>query len=136
MNFRDPEAMNAGISLLLKYGVIISAAIIIFGTVLLLATEGSSEVSGSTVYDPGRVPHGNFDVSLAGFFRGLSSLDPGSVIELGVLALLATPAARVLFSAFLFAAEGDRIYVYLTTTVFLLLLFSMLVTPFIPGFNA
>jgi uncharacterized membrane protein len=42
----------------------------------------------------------------------------------------------VLISVLLFAAEGDRLYVYITAVVLALLLFSMLVTPFIPAFNA
>lgn len=127
--------MNALISGLLRYGVILSAAIIAFGTVLLLMGSGSQELSQLVVYSPNQFPHGSFDPSLGRMVAGLVTLDPQSIIELGVLVLLATPAARVLLSVLLFSAEGDRMYAYVTGVVLLLLLFSMLVTPYIPGFN-
>ncbi len=135
MNLRDSDSMNAVISSVLRYGVIISAAIITIGTVLLAFRSGSLEISGLVTYNPGQVPHDNFEVSLPGLLTGLASLDPLSIIDVGVLVLVSTPATRVLFSVILFAAEGDRTYVYITATVLLLLLFSMLATPFIPGFN-
>jgi len=135
MNLRDPTSMNVVLSNVLRYGVLLSAAIIVFGTALLITREGFASVEGFVVYNPNQVPHGTFAVSLGAMAQGLLVLDPFAVIELGVLALLATPVARVLFSAFLFAVEGDRTYVYITAMVLLLLLFSMLVTPFIPGFN-
>ncbi len=127
--------MNAVISGVLRYGVVISAVIIAFGTILLLAKSGTLEVSGQVTYYPNQVPHGNLDVSLNGLLSGLRSLDPLSIIELGVLVLLSTPVARVLASIFLFAAERDRTYAFITAVVLLLLVFSMVVTPFIPGFN-
>lgn len=127
--------MNALISGLLRYGVILSAIIIAIGMVLLLLGNGSQDVSQLVVYNPSQLPHGNFDPSIGHMVAGLASLNPQSIIELGVLVLLATPAARVLLSVLLFSAEGDRTYAYITAFVLALLLFSMLVTPYIPGFN-
>ena len=135
MNLRDPESMNGLISGLLRYGVLLSAAIILLGTILLLRGNGFQEISQFVQYNPDQLPHGNFDPSLGHMVAGLASFDPQSIIELGVLVLLATPAARVLLSVVLFAVEGDRTYAYITGVVLALLIFSMLVTPFIPGFN-
>ena len=135
MNLKDPDSMNGLISGLLRYGMILSAVVIAVDTVLLLLGKGSLEVSGLVTYDPNHLPHGNFDPDFGRLLTGLAALEPQSIIELGVIVLLATPAARVLLSVFLFAAEGDRIYVYITSVVLVLLLFSMLVTPYIPGFN-
>jgi uncharacterized membrane protein len=135
LNLKDPDSMNSLISGLLRYGVILSAAIIAVGTVLLMLGSGSQEVSQLVVYNPNQLPHGNFDPSLGHMVAGLGALDPLSIIELGVLVLLATPAARVLLSVLLFSAEGDRTYAYITGVVFALLIFSMLVTPYIPGLN-
>lgn len=135
MNLRDPNSMNTLIGNLLRYGVILSAIIIAIGTVLLLSASGSQEVSQLVVYNPNQFPHGNFNPSLGHMVAGLGVLDPQSIIELGVIVLLATPAARVLLSVLLFTAEGDRTYAYITGVVLALLLFSMLVTPYIPGFN-
>jgi uncharacterized membrane protein len=135
MELKKPDSMNTVVSKVLRYGVVLSAVVITFGTVLLAAVDGLEVTEAYTTYYPDQVPHGNFDVSLAGLSNGLLLLDPFSIIELGVFILLATPVARVLFSIFLFVAEGDRTYVYITSAVLILLLFSMLFTPFIPGFN-
>jgi uncharacterized membrane protein len=136
MNVRDPDSMNNLVSGVLRYGVIISSAIVVLGVVLALARYGSSNTSEFLTYLPNQVPHGTYTVDPAEVASGLLTLDPFSVIELGVIVLLATPVARVLLSVFLFAAEGDRTYVYITLTVLILLLFSILVTPFIPAFHA
>lgn len=135
MGLGDPESMNVVISRVLRYGVLLSSAVIVVGTALLLASEGFSSASPYLAYDPGQVPHGAFPVTLAALTQGVLSLSPFAVIELGVLLLLATPVSRVLFSIFLFAAERDRMYVYITLGVLCLLLFSLIATPFIPAFN-
>jgi uncharacterized membrane protein len=136
LNLKDPESMNAVVGKVLRYGVLISAAVIIIGMLELIATNGTSDVSGSVIYYPNAIPHGNFDISLSGLASGLIGLQPYSLIELGAIILIATPVSRVLISVFLFAAEGDRVYVAVTAVVLSLLLFSMLVAPFIPIFHA
>ena len=136
MNWRDPETMNVVIGKVLRYGVILSGAIILLGTIGLVATNGSSDASGMLTYNPNTVPHDNLDVSLGGLAQGLITFSAFSWIELGVIVLIATPVSRVIISVFLFAAERDRLYVLVTAVVLTLLLFSMLVTPFIPGFHA
>ncbi|MDA4126510.1 MAG: DUF1634 domain-containing protein [Thaumarchaeota archaeon] len=136
MNLKDPEAMTAVVGNVLRYGVLISAIIIVFGTIELIAASGNSDVLGNIVYNPDKIPHGNFDVSLSGLVIGLVGLQPYALIELGAIVLIATPVSRVLISVFLFAAEGDKLYVVVTAVVLFLLLFSILVTPFVPGFQA
>ncbi len=135
MNFRDPETLGSVVGHVLRYGVILSAVITTFGTVLLVADQGYSGVEAALAYNPSTVPHGNFDVSFSALVAGLEALQPFAYIELGVLILLATPVSRVLISVFLFAAEGDRMYMYITAVVLVVLLFSIFVTPLIPGFN-
>lgn len=51
--------------------------------------------------------------------------DPREIIEIGLLLLIATPVARVLFSIVAFWLEGDRLYVALTAIVFLILIYSL-----------
>ncbi len=136
MNLKDPEEMNVIIGKVLRYGVILSATVVILGTIGLAISQGSSDTSGFLNYNPNTVPHDGLDVSLGGLFNGLVSYSPFSWIELGVILLIATPVARVTISVLLFGAERDRLYVVITGVVLTLLLFSMLVTPFIPGFHA
>ncbi len=136
MNFRDPETLGSVVGHVLRYGVILSAAITLLGTALLVAQDGYSGVQAALTYNPSVVPHGNYDVSFSALLGGLETFQPFAYIELGVLILLATPVSRVLISVFLFAAEGDRMYMYITAVVLVVLLFSIFVTPLIPGFNA
>lgn len=136
MNLKDPESMGSVVGHVLRYGVLLSAAITLFGTALLVAQDGYTGVEITLAYNPSAVPHGNFDVSFSALLSGLESLQPFAYIELGVLILLATPVSRVMISVFLFAAEGDRLYAYITAVVLVVLLFSIFVTPYIPGFNA
>jgi uncharacterized membrane protein len=136
MNWRDPETMNVVIGKVLRYGVILSGAIILLGGIGLAATNGFSDASGMLTYNPNVVPHDNIDVSLTGLAHGLVAFSAFSWIELGVIVLIATPVSRVIISVLLFAAERDRLYVLITAVVLALLLFSMLVTPFIPAFHA
>lgn len=135
MNLKDPETMNSVIGNVLRYGVIVSALTVLFGTFLLATSSGVSDSAGILTYLPNQVPHGNYDVSIRGLFAGLVRFSAYSWIELGVLLLIATPVSRVLISVFLFAAERDRLYVVITAVVLTLLLFSMLVTPFILLFH-
>jgi uncharacterized membrane protein len=46
-------------------------------------------------------------------------------MQLGLLLLIATPIARVAFSAVAFAIEGDKMYVLFTLIVFGVLLYSL-----------
>lgn len=136
MNFKDPETMNAFVGNVLRYGVILSALVVLVGIVELLAAFGPSDSSSYLAYTSGSVPHGIFPVSLTSLVDGVVTFDPFSWIELGAIFLIATPVARVVVSVFLFATEKDKVYVVVTTIVLALLLFSMLATPFIPLFHA
>jgi uncharacterized membrane protein len=49
-----------------------------------------------------------------------------SIIQLGVLLLVATPIVRVAFSIVGFALEGDRLYVVITSLVLAILLCSLI----------
>ena len=49
------------------------------------------------------------------------------IIIAGLLVLIATPVARVVFSIFIFMREGDRLYVAITSAVLLILLFGFAV---------
>jgi uncharacterized membrane protein len=53
------------------------------------------------------------------------ALSSGGVIQLGLLLLVATPVARVIFSVFAFARQRDFTYVVLTLIVLAILLYSL-----------
>ena len=47
------------------------------------------------------------------------------IIQLGLLLLIATPVARVVFSAFAFAIQQDKLYVFVTLAVLAVLAFGL-----------
>jgi uncharacterized membrane protein len=110
---RDSEPsqpVEKAVSLVLRSGVVLSAAIVCLGLALFLA-KGS--ISGNTRIDA-TMP---FPRSLATLLSGLVVLDPASVISLGLVTLIATPFARVAVSIVAFAIGKDWRYVAITALV-------------------
>ena len=105
---------------LLQSGVIISAVVVLAGGILYILRYA-------------RVPvhYENF-VAERGSLRSLGAVgknalhgDGRAIIQCGLLLLIATPVARVLFSIIAFELEKDRLYVVLTLIVFLILIYSL-----------
>ena len=65
---------------------------------------------------------GAFADAFAGHSRG--------IIQIGLLLLIATPIARVVFSVFAFLREHDRLYVVITLIVLAVLLYSLFASHF------
>ena len=63
--------------------------------------------------------------SVPGVVRDAMELSGRGIIQLGLLFLIATPVARVIFSIWGFAAERDRMYVVFTVIVLAILIFSL-----------
>lgn len=98
---------------LLRAGVLLSASVVILGGVVFLARHGR------TAADYG-VFHGEQSplCSIAGILHGTIHFSGRAIIQLGLLLLIATPIARVIFSAVAFLRERD--YLYVTFTLFVL----------------
>ena len=62
--------------------------------------------------------------SVHGILRGVCHLDSGSVIPLGILLLIATPAFRVLFGVVGFSILRDRFYAAESVIVLVILVLS------------
>ena len=105
---------------LLRVGVLASALVVIVGAVLYVGSHPRARVDYRTFRaqpEQLRSVHGVFDAALQG--------QSTAILQLGLLLLVATPIARVLFSVFAFALEGDRMYVAFTLTVLAVLLYSL-----------
>lgn len=109
-------SMNAVIGWILQGGVLISAAVICIGIILLLVHPGHGSSQQLFVF-----PH-----TLSEVGSGLLVLHPQAFIALGLLLLIATPVVRVAASIFAFALEHDRRYVAITLVVLTILLVSFL----------
>ena len=106
---------------LLRTGVLIAALIAFTGGVLFLAYFGGARHDYRTFHG---VPEEFTQVSQ--IFHGAIGWQPLAIIQLGILVLIATPVARVLFSMLGFALERDWMYVAITAIVLALLLYSLI----------
>ena len=105
---------------LLQYGVLFAAAVTLVGGVMLLVHHGSTPASFSVFQ--GEPAHLR---SLSAIVSGAFSGGATSVVQLGLLLLIATPVVRVAFTLVAFALQRDRLYVLVTTIVLALLLYGL-----------
>jgi len=106
---------------LLIGGVFLAALVVLGGGAYYLVLYGST----TPHY---RIFHGEpSDLrNLSSILKDALALRSRGLIQLGVVLLIATPIARVVFSVFAFARQGDNMYVVFTLLVLGLLLYSFI----------
>ena len=107
---------------LLRAGVLVAAFVVAAGGGMYLGQHGAEQVDYRVfhgVEENLRTPWGILTEALALHSRG--------VIQLGLLLLVATPVARVIFSVYAFARQRDFTYVVLTLVVLAVLLYGLFV---------
>lgn len=112
---------------LLRYGVILSSIITIFGGIIYLYQDHSSSIDRYKP-TPSDMPFPGVDHylrELNTIFPRMMELDGAAIIQFGVIVLIATPIFRIAFSAFSFLIEKDYLYVGLTLLVFCIILANM-----------
>lgn len=117
-NWSD-ERVEGVIGSLLRWGVSASALIVLAGGVLLMAHDGLRPAEQRDVFQPR-------PASPSGIVRQAAALDSRGLIMLGLLVLIATPVARVVFSVLAFALQRDWLYVGFTLLVLVVLCYSLL----------
>ena len=105
---------------LLQVGVLVAAAVVLLGGVMLLLQQGTNPVEFSTFSTAASPLQG-----LVGIVRGAIALDPMAIVQLGLVLLIATPVMRVALTLVAFALQRDRLYVLLTAVVLALLLYGL-----------
>jgi uncharacterized membrane protein len=116
---RSDAAVERLLGAVLRYGVIIAGAVTVVGGALALAWHGGAPENFRTFRgEPVALR------SVTGIISGACALDPQSVVQLGIVLLVATPILRVAMSLVAFAARRDRTYVVLTGIVLVLLAVS------------
>lgn len=117
---RNEERVDRIISVLLRAGVTAAAAVVLAGGVWYLARFGRAVPDYHTFRgEPQELR------SVAGVWKGVLRMQPRSLIQFGLLLLIATPIARVAFSVVAFAVERDRLYLALTLVVLTVLIWSL-----------
>src|SRR6186997_3181060 len=110
----EKQRLDIMLGNLLRTGVTVAAVSVRAGAVLYLARHSGEHPSYATFRrEPADLR------SVAASFRGRG------VIQLGLLLLIATPVARVAFSAYAFGRLRDGRYVVVTLVVLALLLYSL-----------
>lgn len=117
----DDRRMEAIMGRLLQVGVTLASLVMLAGAVLYLAKHGGSTADYSVfvsepeaLRDPGKL-------------RGqIAQGDSAALIQLGVLLLIATPVARVIFAVVAFLMERDWLYVAISLVVLAVLIFSLI----------
>jgi uncharacterized membrane protein len=105
---------------LLRAGVLAAALVVIGGAIPYLGFHPWARVAYRTFQNEPvelKTVHGILPAAFSGHVL--------AIMQLGLLLLIATPIARVLFSVFAFAREGDRMYVVFTLIVLAVLLYSL-----------
>ena len=117
----DDRRMETIMGRLLQAGVLLASAIVLVGGVLYLRAHAGTAANYRTFTV--EAPNLRYPVRL---LDSLKTGDPAAIIQLGVLLLIATPVARVVFAVIGFALERDRLYVVVSTIVLAILAFSLL----------
>jgi len=105
---------------LLRSGVLLSGALVVVGAAIYLWRHGQS-VAAYRVFRAD-LPELR---TAGGILRSALALTGRGIIQLGLLVLIATPVARVVFSIWGFAAMRDRTYVVIASLVLGTLLYSL-----------
>ncbi|AXC10448.1 hypothetical protein ACPOL_1097 [Acidisarcina polymorpha] len=119
MPFTDKE-MEVQIGHMLRIGVTLAAVVVGAGGVLYLRSETAAP---DFVHFHATADHLR---TVSGVLHGVQRLDPASIIQLGVLLLVATPVVRVMLCVIGFARQRDRLYVGVSALVLLILTYSLL----------
>jgi uncharacterized membrane protein len=114
------ERLDKKLGQLLRGGVVISATVVLIGGIVFLARHGYTRPD----YHQFRSEPETYRC-ISGILRSALSLSGRAIIQLGLLLLIATPVARVVWSVLAFARARDKIYVGATLVVLALLLYSL-----------
>ncbi|MES2416858.1 MAG: DUF1634 domain-containing protein [Bacteroidota bacterium] len=105
---------------LLRVGVVVSTVIVLIGGLIFMAKHTNQQVSFANFK-----PEETRFSSVAEIFKGLKTLDGLAIIQFGVLLLIFTPIARVVFSIFSFLLEKDYMYVLIGFIVLCVIIASL-----------
>jgi uncharacterized membrane protein len=116
----NDDEMRTLMGSLLRLGVVSSAAIVMFGGILFFIQHPKVTFDfNSFKNEPARLKQ------ITSIVKGTLELKSRAVIQSGILLLIATPLARVLFALVGFLLEKDWIYAGITFIVLSILALSL-----------
>lgn len=106
--------------MLLRYGVISAAVLVGVGAIVFLIQHGSDQTHYQEfVGEPKRFTE--FGAIIVAAFQGSGR----SIIQLGVLLLIATPISRIVFAVLGYLLERDYLYMIISLIVLAILLANL-----------
>jgi uncharacterized membrane protein len=112
--------LDLSVAAMLRLGISLAAIVVLVGGVLSLRHPHSA------VPDYKHFTSAGPSLStVPGILHGAKHGSPAAIIQLGLLLLIATPVARVMFCIYGFARQRDRLYVLISLGVLLILLYSL-----------
>ena len=107
-----PPDLERSIARLLTIGTYLSVGFLVVGVVLMLRS-GIAPRSGGPAFDPGRL------------ISDVLALRPAGFIWLGLVAVVATPAARVLASLVGYVRRGERLMAVVAASILAVIALSV-----------
>jgi uncharacterized membrane protein len=123
------QRLEIAIAMLLRIGVVIAAVLVAIGGIMALRHPESTMPNFRIFHAPGEAapsaPASAAIYSISAVFHHLRDGSGASIIALGLLVLIATPIARVVFAMIGFARERDMLYTVISFVVLAILAFSL-----------
>jgi uncharacterized membrane protein len=117
----DDVKMETIMGNLLRSGVLLSSLVVLIGGVLYLSAQHGKPANYRRFQsEPEDLRH------LSQLFHLVLTGNPAAIIQCGVLLLIATPIARVVFACIAFFLERDRLYFAVSLIVLGVLLTSLI----------
>src|SRR5271157_6143287 len=117
----DDHRIEVMIGNLLRAGVLLAASVVLLGAAIYLSLHAMEPTDFHTFRGEAAALR-----TVPAIVKGAAHFHGKSIIQLGLLLLIATPVARVAFSVVAFAIERDYLYVVLTLLVLAILTYSLM----------
>jgi len=105
---------------LLRAGVIISMTIVLIGGFIFLI-HNKGVITDYKVFKPELAKFS----SIAAIFKGLLTFHGDAIVQFGILMLIFTPVARIVFAIFSFLIEKDYLYVLIGLIILTIITISL-----------
>ena len=119
-DLRKDQRMDQIMAILLRSGVSLAASLVFIGGVVYLSRHDLPTINYRVFQGEPQEMR-----TVSGILREAGRFHGRGLIQLGLLLLIATPVARVLFSVVAFIYEKDWTYVAITMIVLALLCYSL-----------
>ena len=120
MSHPSDKELDASVARMLLVGVSIAALVVFAGGILLLRQPllPIPDYTHFHAVDPSLR-------SIKGILTSAFRLNPRALVQFGLILLIATPIARVIYCVFGFARQHNKLYTSISTLVLVILLYSL-----------